>query len=211
MRGVPLRGRGETRFYRFMYTFVHLAIGAPFRLRVVSHDNVPHEGAVILAVTHKAAIDPMIAGISFTRNLKFMAKKELFSVFLVGRVIRALGSFPVDRGAGDRAALETGLDILIKGGALLMFPEGHRFKDDLIHPFLPGVGMLAMRTGATVIPVAIKGTRTLGRAWPPRLSAVTTRIGKPVDLSGLEGRKSVVYTAAAERIEAAVRHLYDEP
>jgi 1-acyl-sn-glycerol-3-phosphate acyltransferase len=211
MRGVPLRGRGETGFYRFMYTFVHLVIGVPFRLRVIGHDNVPKDGAVILAVTHKSTIDPMIAGVSFARNLRFMAKKELFSVFLIGRVIGALGSFPVDRGAGDRAALETGLNALNHGGALLMFPEGHRFKDDLIHPFLPGVGMLAMRTGATVIPVAIKGTRTLGRTWPPRLSAVTTRIGTPVDLSGLEGRRRVVYTAAAERIEAAVRALYDAP
>ncbi len=209
MKGVPLRGRGDPLLYLFIRTLANVLIGLPFRLQAIGGGNLPGTGAAIIAVTHKSTLDPIFAGVSFARPLRYMAKKELFAVLGLGRLIGGLGAFPVDRGAGDRAALETALRVLAEGEVLLMFPEGHRHKDEVIHPFFPGVGMLAVRAGAPVIPVAIQGTHTLGDKWPPRLSAVTAKIGPPVDLSGLEGRCSRVYAAATERIEAAVRDLYE--
>jgi 1-acyl-sn-glycerol-3-phosphate acyltransferase len=90
-----------------------------------------------------------------------------------------------------------------------MFPEGTRHRDDEVHPFLPGVGMLAIRSGAPVVPIAVKGTGHLLRRWRRGLPTVRVAVGPPVDLQRLEGRKSLVYAAAAERIRTAVKGLYD--
>jgi 1-acyl-sn-glycerol-3-phosphate acyltransferase len=150
----------------------------------------------------------LFAGVAMGRPLRYMAKIELFRIWGLRQVVTALGAFPVDRGAGDRAALETALRVLAEGGALLMFPEGTRHRDDEVHPFLPGVGMLAMRSGAPVVPVAVRGTDNLVRRWRHGLPTVRVAAGPAVHLQGLEGRRSLVYAAAAERIRAAVKDLY---
>ena len=81
-------------------------------------------GPVIVITNHKANIDPVIVGMICDRPLRYMAKKELFGTRPCAELIVTLGAFPIDRGAGDRAALRTSLDILAEGGVLLMFPEG---------------------------------------------------------------------------------------
>ena len=130
----------------------------------------------------------MVVGIVLRpAHLRFMAKKELFELRLLGRLVGALGAFPIDRGAGDRAALETSLAVLAEGGVLMMFPEGHRYPDDEIHDFQPGVGMLALRSGAPVIPVVSKGTPAMWRDGRPRLPGAARpgrRADRPVRTSG---------------------------
>lgn len=209
MRRVPLRVKDQSRIYTVCRFIIVALLGPLFRLTVSGARHVPANGPVLVAVSHKSNLDPLFAGIGLHRQMRFMAKVELFRVPLLGRLIKALGAFPVERGAGDRAALETSLEVLAKGESLLIFPEGHRNRDEEIHPFLPGVGMIAMRSGATVIPAALKGTNRIVRNRRPGLPVVRLMIGPPVDLSGLEGRKSVVYAQAAERIRVAVRGLYE--
>jgi 1-acyl-sn-glycerol-3-phosphate acyltransferase len=173
-------------------------------------DNVPLTGPVIVAVSHKSNLDPIFAGVSVRRQMCFMAKVELFTVPLLGRLIKALGAFPIARGAGDRSALEAALQVLANGEPLLMVPEGHRYRDEVLHPFLPGVGMIALRSGAVVIPAALTGTNRIVRHRRPGLPVVRMAIGRPVNLSGLEGRKSVVYAQASARIREAVLDLYEQ-
>lgn len=206
--GLPLRGRGETPWYTFARWLVVPVFGGIWRCRALGTENLPAEGPAILAVNHQANIDPVIVGMVFDRPLRFMAKKELFRFAPLGRLISSLGAFPIDRGAGDRAALETSLAVLAEGGVLLMFPEGHRYPDDEIHAFLPGVGMLAVRSGAPVVPVASKGTPDMWRDGRPGFPAPCVLVGEPVDLSGLTGRGSKVYAEAARRMQAAVAELY---
>lgn len=209
MKGVPLRVDDQSRIYTFCRWLVLLLFGLPYRLTVRGAEHLPAQGPVLVAVSHKSDVDPLFVGAGLRRQVRFMAKIELFRVPLLGTLVRALGAFPVDRGAGDRAALETSLTLLAAGEPLLMFPEGHRFKDDEIHPFLAGVGMLAVRSGAPVIPVALKGTNRIAGRGRPRLPRVRLTIGPPVALGDLEGRRSAVYAAVAERIRGAVRELYD--
>jgi 1-acyl-sn-glycerol-3-phosphate acyltransferase len=209
LTGACWRGRGDSLFYTFCRDIVLLVLGLPNRLRVSGADHVPLEGPLILAVTHKSETDPLFAGVAMGRPLAYMAKIELFRIWGLRQVVTALGAFPVDRGAGDRAALETALRVLAEGGALLMFPEGTRHRDAEVHPFLPGVGMLAIRSGAPVVPVAVKGTDHLARRWRHGPPTVRVAVGPPVDLLGLGGRTSLVYAAAAERIRSAVKELYD--
>jgi 1-acyl-sn-glycerol-3-phosphate acyltransferase len=209
VKGIPLRVDDKSRVYTVCRWLVLLLFGLPYRLTVRGAEHVPAKGAVIVAVSHKSDVDPLFVGAGLRRQMRFMAKIELFRVPLLSTLVRALGAFPVDRGASDRAALETSLAVLANGEPLLMFPEGHRFKDDEIHPFLPGVAMIAVRSGAPVIPVALTGTNRIVNKRPG-LPKVRLTVGPPVDLSGLEGRRRVVYGAAAERIREAVRELYDQ-
>ncbi len=142
------------------------------------------------------------------RPLRYMAKKELFGNAALRKLIVTLGAFPIDRGAGDRAALRTSLDILAEGGVLLMFPEGHRKPDDAVHDFLPGVGMLALRSGAPVVPLAMDGTQRMMAGGRPGLPALRARMGPPLDLSDLTARGSKAYQEAARRMHDAVAGLY---
>jgi len=207
--GLPLRGRGDTAWYTCARCLVVPVFGGLYRCRVRGAEHLPAEGPAIIVVNHQANIDPVIVGMVFDRPLRFMAKKELFSFAPLGKLVTSLGAFPIDRGAGDRAALETSLEVLRQGGVLLMFPEGHRYPDDEVHEFMPGVGMLAVRGGATVIPAASKGTPEMWRDGRPGFPALRVVVGPPLDLSDLTGRGSKVYAEAARRMRAAVAGLYE--
>jgi 1-acyl-sn-glycerol-3-phosphate acyltransferase len=206
--GHPLRGSGDTALYTLARWPVVTVFGGLYRCRVSGASNLPTAGPAILVVNHKSNADPLFIGMSFERPLRYMAKKELFSVSPFARLISSLGAFPIDRGAGDRAALTTSLAVLQAGEVLLMFPEGTRFQDDRIHPFLPGVGMLALRSGAPVVPMAMDGTQHLARDGRPGLPKVRGLVGPPLELDDIEGRGSKAYHEAAARMQAAVERLY---
>jgi 1-acyl-sn-glycerol-3-phosphate acyltransferase len=182
--------------------------GGLYRCRVQGTENLPRDGGVMVITNHKANIDPVIAGMICDRPLRYMAKKELFGNAALRKLIVTLGAFPIDRGAGDRAALTRSLEILAEGGVLLMFPEGHRRGDHAVHDFLPGVGMLALRSGAPVVPLAMEGTQHMLAGGRPGLPALRARMGPPVDLSDLTARNSKAYQEAARRMQVAVAGLY---
>ena len=206
--GLPLRGHGDSGLYTFCRWLAVPLFGGLYRCRVEGTENLPPEGAVILVINHKANIDPVIVGMSCDRPLRYMAKKELFRNAALRKLIVTLGAFPIDRGAGDREALRTSLDILAEGGVLLMFPEGHRKPDNAVHDFLPGVGMLALRSGAPVVPLAMDGTQRMMAGGRPGLPALRARMGPPLDLSDLTARGSKTYHEAARRMREAVAELY---
>lgn len=207
--GLPLRGRGDSALYTFCRWIVLAVFAGLYRCRAEGMEHLPATGPALLAVNHKADFDPVVVGMVFDRPLAFMAKRELFEVPVLGRLISTLGAFPIDRGAGDRAALQTALDLLADGQVLLMFPEGTRQPDDEIHEFLPGVALLALRSGAPVLPVAVHGTNHMLRGRRPGLPALRVKVGPPVDLSGIEGRGSAAYHEASRRMRADVTLLYD--
>ncbi len=201
--GLSLRGRGDRPFYTACRLLAVPLFGGLYRCRVEGGEHLPSEGSAMVVTNHKSNVDPIIAGMVLDRPLRYMAKKELFANAASRRLIEALGAFPVDRGAGDRAALMTSLEILRSGEVLLMFPEGKRHADALVHEFLPGAGMIALRSGVPVVPMAMEGTQRLLKGG--RLRAL---VGPPIDLSDIEGRGSKAYHLAAHRMQAAVAGLY---
>jgi 1-acyl-sn-glycerol-3-phosphate acyltransferase len=203
-RGVPLRGRGDPGLYALLRFVIGLFVVPFYRFRVHGGANVPVDGGVILAVTHKSWGDPILTALAFPRPLRFMAKSELFENRYSRWLVTTLGAFPIKRGSADIEALRATLGIVAAGEMLLMFPEGHRFHDDEIHDFHAGIGMLAVRSGAPILPVALKGTKHLVRDHLPRRPRVEVVIGPPVDLSGLEGPRSLVYETATARVREAV-------
>jgi len=208
-RGIPVMGRGDPPLYAALRVFCACVLVPLYRYRVRGGCDVPASGGVILAVTHKSWGDPVLTAMAFRRPLRFMAKSELFGSRFFGRLVTMLGAFPIKRGTADIEALRASLDIVAGGGVLLMFPEGHRHHDDEVHEFHAGIGMLALRSGVPVLPVALKGTRRLMAGGVPRFPRVRVAIGPPVDLSGIEGRRGAAYAAAAERLHDAVAELYE--
>ncbi len=206
--GLPLAGHGESGLYTFCRWLAVPLFGGVYRCRVRGGGNLPADGPAMVIMNHKAYFDPVIAGMIFDRPLRYMAKKELFGNAVFRKLIVSLGAFPIDRGAGDREALRTSLEILGRGEVLLMFPEGHRQRDDAVHDFLPGVGMIALRSGAPVVPLAMDGTQRMIRGGRPGLPALRGLVGPPVDLSDISGRGSKAYHEAARRMQAAVADLY---
>lgn len=169
-------------FYKFAMVVIKIVSFFCFRIKIVGTENIPKEGGIILAVNHRSNLDPVLAGLSCPRPLTFMAKSELFENPLFGRLITALGAFPVHRGSGDIGAMRTAFSILEGGRVMLIFPEGHRVKDGEKTKAQPGIAMIAQKTKAPVIPVYIAGKLR----W---LSKITIHYGKPVDLSGYYGKR----------------------
>jgi 1-acyl-sn-glycerol-3-phosphate acyltransferase len=207
VKDVPWIVAGDAPFYRFARFVSVGVIGTSCGVQGAETDNVPRHGPALLAVNHKSDLDPFFVGMAFRRPLRYFAKAELFGNALLAKAVSSLGAIPVRRGESDRQALETALAVLAAGDALMIFPEGHRFPDDEIHEFQRGIGMLAVRSGAPVYPVALKGSAGIAQGGLRRRT-VKVKAGPRVDLGGLEGKKSVAYTEAALRLQAAVRELY---
>jgi 1-acyl-sn-glycerol-3-phosphate acyltransferase len=149
-----------------LYALVRLLV-APllrlwFRVRISDAENIPPEGAAIIAPNHKSFLDAFFLAIATRRHVRYMAKTELFRGPL-GWLFPRLGAFPVRRGEADAEAIETARLILEQGGLLVMFPEGTRVEEsDALGSPHHGAGRLALETGASVIPAAISGT---GHLW----------------------------------------------
>lgn len=181
-----------------------------FGLRVRGRSHVPRSGPVLLVANHSSVLDPPLIAAATPRPVSFLAKAELFRIPGFGRLIRALHAHPVRREGGDPSALRVALRVLDSGGTLLVFPEGTRGPEGMLRPPKPGVGMLAVLSGAPVVPVYIHGT---GRAWPrgarvPRPVRVTVTFGPPLrfgDRNGA-GRKDA-YVAASQAMMAAIARL----
>lgn len=144
-------------FYDFAKGVVSRFFTPIYKLEVIGRENLPKEGGVLLCANHISNFDPVALGLASHRPIHFMAKQELFKVPLLGGIVRKLNAFPVKRGMSDREALRTGLKVLKEGHVLGLFPEGTRSKTGEIGKGLAGAGFFALRSNATVIPVAIIG------------------------------------------------------
>lgn len=168
-------GQESKGFYTFAKFVVRLIIPLLARLRVVGLENVPASGPVILAQNHIAWVDIPLASLKVPRITHYMAKIELFGLPVLGGIIRLLGAFPVRRGEGDRESLRISERLLAQGKVLVIFPEGHRSGGQLIQAH-PGTSLIALRTGAPIVPVAISGTEQVFKRFRP---LVTVSYGKP--------------------------------
>jgi 1-acyl-sn-glycerol-3-phosphate acyltransferase len=127
-----------------------------FRYRYWGRGNVPPTGPVLLAANHQSHLDPVLVGIACPRQLKYLARQGLF-FWPFSLWIRSLGAVPIDRDRGSIAGIKTTLRLLSQDQAMLVFPEGSRTPDGNLYPMLPGFCLLARRSGATIVPVAIEG------------------------------------------------------
>lgn len=144
-------------FYSFARSLVAIGLKPVYRIETIGKENIPAQGSVLLCANHINNLDPLLVGITSSRPVHFMAKDELFSVPLLGKIVRNLNAFPVKRGMSDREALRTGLAILKEDKVLGLFPEGTRSKTGEIGKGLAGAGFFALRSEAQIVPCAIIG------------------------------------------------------
>lgn len=126
-----------------------------YRYKFINNNSIPHEGAYIIASNHMSFSDPVLLGLGQRRRLFFMAKQELFKNKFFGGLIRALGAFPVERGAGDGKAIKTGEDLIKEGNVMTIFIEGGRTKTGEFMRPRSGCALVAQQMQVPVIPACI--------------------------------------------------------
>lgn len=188
--------------YSCSRAFLRVAFSLTGGLKVFGKENVPSGGSLIVASSHASHLDPMILGAAFDRPLHFMARKTLFDTPGFAWLIRQNFAFPLDREGDPRDALRAFGARLEGGNAVVMFPEGTRTPDGALQEMKQGVGMLAVRNLAPVLPVYIWGSYY---AWPrgkayPSPHALRVYIGEPIAPSSDKS----VRKAEQERVTAAV-------
>ncbi|GMK46243.1 1-acyl-sn-glycerol-3-phosphate acyltransferase [Paenibacillus glycanilyticus] len=166
--------------YGIFKAVFNLLYGLLFRLEVRGLENIPKEGSVILCSNHISLLDPPAVGIRVPRKVHYMAKAELFKIPVFGPLIRAWGAFPVKRGVG-KDAIRSALNLLGEGKVMGIFPEGTRNSDGAAAK--KGAAMIAYRSGAAIIPVAVVGHYKLFRK-------MRVFYGKPVDISAIINESS---------------------
>lgn len=138
--------------------------------------NVPKKGPYIIASNHLSWIDIPLIPTYIPGKVVYMAKEEAF-LSKIGWLVRFLGAFPVKRGEADRQAIRAAGEQLKKGRILVIFPEGHRSETHTLGKIHSGLGMIALRAGVPVVPVAVSGSENLLKKFGTH---VTVSYGEPV-------------------------------
>ncbi|MDD3022691.1 MAG: lysophospholipid acyltransferase family protein [Syntrophomonadaceae bacterium] len=149
--------------------------------------NLPERGPVIIASNHVSNWDPLLVASVLNRPIHYIGKVELFKNPLMAALMKKLEVIPVKRGETNRAAIKSALTVLEQNQVLGIFPEGARNKtgDDL--KAQAGVAMIAVKSGAPILPVACIGSnRNLPIGW---LKPLLIRVGPPINLSAYEGQR----------------------
>lgn len=152
-----IRGRTRRWVRRVVLAIARVSVG----LRLESVERVPAEGSVLVVANHIHNADPILVNAAFPRPVHFMAKKEAFTFPPFRWFLKMAGSFPVDRGKADRGAIKAAQGRLAAGLAVGIFPEGTRSETRSLQKAHGGAGMIALMSGAPVLPMAVTGTERL--------------------------------------------------
>ena len=173
-------------------------------LRAYGRDRVPAHGPVVLCFNHFSWLDPWAIGSVCPRTIYYVAKQEAHDNALIGPFIRFFGTLSIRRGESDREAIRVMREVVRRGDALGMFPEGTRQAREP-GPVRPGAAMIAVQEQVPVVCGAIHGSQDwrLGNFQP-----VSIAFGEPFEVSQ-HPRNSRGYRAAAEDIQHELRRLWD--
>ena len=162
-----------------------------FRIKIIGAEHIPASGGVIIAANHISLWDPPVIAAACTRPINFMAKEELFSKSVFKWIITNLKAFPVRRGTADRTAIRHAISLLKNGEILGAFPEGTRSTTGELGKPEPGIAMIALKAGVSIIPAGIIGTNkvfTDGSIFPQFI----VKFGKPIIINEEKADKQIM-------------------
>lgn len=169
-------------FYNFVKFVFKLYFSLFNKVSVQGSENIPESGGLILCPNHIHWLDPLLIGSYVKRDVYFMAKVELFKNNFFAIILKGIHAFPVKRGKGDISAIKYSFKVIRNGNVLGLFPEGTRSKNGRLLPAEPGVALIAIKTGALILPVRITGSYKA-------FSKIHITIGKPISYSGYSDKK----------------------
>ena len=177
--------KSGSKLYRAVYAIFAGIVGRIFRVKVVGRENEPDRGGFIVCANHTSATDPVVLCYAFRKHqVRFMAKKELFRVPVVGWLVGLMGAFPVDRGGSDVGAIKKAVAMVSDGNSMGIFPQGHRYPavDPRTTPTKNGAALICTKAEADIVPAYIvrkNNTHKLfRRTW--------VVIGEPIPYSELK-------------------------
>ncbi|HUK45630.1 MAG TPA: lysophospholipid acyltransferase family protein [Gaiellaceae bacterium] len=177
-----------------------------YRVEIRNPERIPETGPVILVANHESLIDPWLLGLATLRPVRYMAKAELWRTPLLRQLMRLFGTFPIERGAGDRSAVGRAADLLEDGEVLGIFPQGTclPYRD---RPWLRGAARLALSTGTAIVPVCIVGSEKALRPGKVKLGLprIKVLVGEPVEVE--RARPTV---AAARALTATIEQAIED-
>lgn len=200
---------------KWIYWFGWMIFGSAFRglfgMRVVGREHLITEGPVLVASNHQSYLDPPLIGNLYQDEMVYLARKTLFNSF-TRWVYKHWNAIPVDQDRPDMASLKTIIRKLREGNRVLIFPEGARTHNGDIGEAAPGIGLIAVKSGAVIQPVRIRGAReALPRGSARiRFARVSVHVGPPIRLSDEELRAAKSkedYDRIAKRIMDAIKAL----
>ena len=199
----------ETRVYEQVRILTALNALITFRARGRHSENVPN-GPAILAPNHASFMDHFFAGAFIRRRVQFMGKSQLFKG-VPGWIFSHGGVFPVRRGHHDEEAFITAFRVLERGGAVVMYCEGGRSRTGkLADRARPGIGRLALESGAPVVPIGILGSYQV-RNWKRlQFPRVTIKFGKPFKFERVADPSRELQQEAADYTFARIAELHNE-
>jgi 1-acyl-sn-glycerol-3-phosphate acyltransferase len=199
----------EARVYEVTRVLTSLHALITFRARGIGSENVP-SGPVILAPNHASFMDHFFTGVFIRRRVQFMGKSQLFKGFM-GWWYSHGGVFPVRRGHHDEEAFITSFQVLERGGAIVMYCEGGRSRTGAIaEEAKPGIGRLALESGAPVVPIAILGSYQV-RNWKRlQFPKVIVQYGRPLRFGQIEQPTREQQQQAADLILDRIKTIHGE-
>jgi 1-acyl-sn-glycerol-3-phosphate acyltransferase len=175
-------------WYRVVQYLLAILATVLVRWRATGQGNIPATGGVLLVSNHLSFLDVILLGISLRRPLNYVARSTLF-VSVLGRFIRSVGAFPIQREGMGASGMKETLRRLRAGGIVTLFPEGTRSYDGQLGPLKPGIAVLVQRVGVPVVPAGVAG---MFEVWPrsqpfPVPHPVRIHYGRPIYPNELEG------------------------
>lgn len=159
----------------FIVAFTRLLFGTTVR----GIENLPSEEGCIMAPNHISYFDPPFVGSWLSRPTYFLAKKELFDYPLFDLILRQVNALPIRRGSIDRKATELTVRLLKEGSLVTIFPEGTRGRNGVLLPPRPGIGVIALNAGCSIVPVYVHGTDKMWDCFLRR-DRLSVTLGKPI-------------------------------
>lgn len=142
-------------FYRILVVIVRIFLFPFYRIKVHGKENIPDKTNIIACANHSSNLDPFLLAISLPMKFNFMAKKELFEIPVIRKILKAVGAFPINRQGSDLKALRYAIGLIKDGETLGIFPEGTRVKEISRDNMHEGIGFIALKSKADILPIEI--------------------------------------------------------